>query len=137
MSITLDADSTTRTIKSFEEAISKAEIAGKLTQESAELSLKAFDSVINGEEPKQEEPVETDQAEVQPEAEEEEEPVEEEKPKTDEKTKEKVTGTHNPDEVKADDTKQKIESRLEFLARMYDQRKNSMPAEESGEDKET
>ena len=38
--------------------------------------------------------------------------------------------------VKADDTKNKIESRLEFLARMYDQRKNAVPDEESGEDKE-
>ena len=107
-----------------------------MTQESTELSLKAFDNVYNNEETKQEEPVNHDQDVIQPEVKKEEEPITEEQAEIAETTIERVAGNNNLDEAKADDTKQKIESRLEFLARMYDQRKNAEPAEESGEDKE-
>jgi hypothetical protein len=105
-------------IEAFEKAISQAEASGKLSRETAEASIRAFEKTIGGGDEVDEEdeiPMKT---------------LDEVKDETEEASeKEKATEVNIRD---------KIESRLEFLAKMYEARKARQEEEGAvAEDQET
>ncbi|MFC1941486.1 hypothetical protein ACFLWL_03715, partial [Chloroflexota bacterium] len=87
----------------FEEAISRTEATGKLTKEMAEASIKTFEEAVGQVEAIGKLAGETEET-------------------RESKAKEGKEAT---------DTKGRIESRLEFLARMYDAKKTRQDEEES------